>query len=61
MSSAHSTRQDLVKLLKAMMHVDPNKRLSSGEASLSPWFAPLQCTARTARVHQPDAAASNDA
>ena len=49
----------LVKLLKAMLRTDPDKRISSRDAAEQAWFAPLQCTARTARSHQPDAATDN--
>ena len=46
------------KLLKRMMCIDPDKRVSSREASDLGWFTPLMCTARTAR--QPVPAAVDD-
>jgi hypothetical protein len=41
-----------------MMCIDPDKRVSSREASDLGWFTPLMCTARTAR--QPVPAAVDD-
>ena len=51
-------RKDLspgaAKVIKAMLRVDPEKRISSCEAPDQAWFAPLNCTARTARAQQPE-------
>ncbi len=58
-------RKDLsskaTKLLKSMLRIDPDKRISSREAADQGWFAPLTCTARTARVHPPPAAQADAA
>ena len=42
--------KEIVKLLKAMMEAVPTRRITSELAALNTWFAPLQMTARTARV-----------
>ena len=46
--------KDLLKLFKGLLEVNPSKRLSSADAALNKWFAPLQMTARTARAMEED-------
>ena len=47
--------RDVMKLIGAMLVVDPDKRLKSSDAAEVKWFAPLTCTSRTSCMQVPSA------